>query len=187
MGFCAEAWRCGATSETSLETMAPSVQTKLLLGNVACVVVLVKSDVAVDLSIRGLSRHNFNRACFQFYDLKRLVSKSPHDKRAAHESPYSCANALSVAVQWAKTVTALNRKPIILPLNLLSLRLDGVTAFNPISPRKFDLVHAFNRIPVARTPFVICFESHLPRAFCVENGLCQHKPIKPRHSTLRLR
>jgi glycosyltransferase involved in cell wall biosynthesis len=40
-----------------------------------------------------------------------------------------------------------------------------VTLFNPLPPRRFDLVHAFNRIPVGFTPFIIGFESHLPRAF----------------------
>jgi glycosyltransferase involved in cell wall biosynthesis len=54
------------------------------------------------------------------------------------------------------------------PLNWISKRLEGATIFNPLPPRHFDLVHAFNRIPVGRTPFVIGFESHLPRAFGAE-------------------
>ncbi|HET6305624.1 MAG TPA: glycosyltransferase family 4 protein [Rhodopila sp.] len=57
-----------------------------------------------------------------------------------------------------------------LPLNYISATIEGVTAFNPWPPRRFDLVHAFNRIPLGRTPFVIGFESHLPRAFGVEGG-----------------
>jgi glycosyltransferase involved in cell wall biosynthesis len=55
-----------------------------------------------------------------------------------------------------------------LPLNRFSRSLEGVTVFNPLPPRRFDLVHAFNRIPLGRTPFVIGFESHLPRAFGLE-------------------
>jgi glycosyltransferase involved in cell wall biosynthesis len=57
-----------------------------------------------------------------------------------------------------------------LPLNYLSPTIEGVTLFNPWPPRRFDLVHAFNRIPVGRCPFVIGFESHLPRAFGIEGG-----------------
>src|SRR5262245_41704508 len=55
-----------------------------------------------------------------------------------------------------------------LPLNKLSYRVEGVTLFNPWPPKRFDLVHAFNRIPLGPTPFVIGFESHLPRAFGLE-------------------
>lgn len=54
------------------------------------------------------------------------------------------------------------------PFNKISRRLEGVTVFNPLPPSRFDLVHAFNRIPLGRTPFVIGFESHLPRAFGYE-------------------
>ena len=57
-----------------------------------------------------------------------------------------------------------------LPLNYLSPTIEGVTVFNPWPPRRFDLVHAFNRIPIGRCPFVIGFESHLPRAFGIEGG-----------------
>jgi glycosyltransferase involved in cell wall biosynthesis len=52
-----------------------------------------------------------------------------------------------------------------LPLNKLAVAIEGVTVFNPLPPRRFDLVHGFNRIPLGRTPFVIGFESHMPRAF----------------------
>jgi glycosyltransferase involved in cell wall biosynthesis len=51
------------------------------------------------------------------------------------------------------------------PLNRLSHRVEGLTVINPLPPRRFDLVHAYNRIPLGVTPFVIGFESHLPRAF----------------------
>ena len=57
-----------------------------------------------------------------------------------------------------------------LPLNYLSPTIEGVTVFKPWPPRRFDLVHAFNRIPIGRCPFVIGFESHLPRAFGIEGG-----------------
>lgn len=50
-----------------------------------------------------------------------------------------------------------------LPLNYVSAWLEGVTVLNPVPPRRFDLVHAFNRIPLGARPFVIGFESHLPR------------------------
>ena len=55
-----------------------------------------------------------------------------------------------------------------LPLNYVSPKLEGVTAFPPF-PRP-DLIHAFNRIPMTRRPFVIGFESHLPRGFGIENS-----------------
>lgn len=41
--------------------------------------------------------------------------------------------------------------------------------FSPWPPRKFDLIHAFNRIPIGHEPYVIGFESHLPRAFGLED------------------
>jgi glycosyltransferase involved in cell wall biosynthesis len=57
-----------------------------------------------------------------------------------------------------------------LPLNYVSPAIEGVTLFKPWPPQRFDLVHAFNRIPIGRRPFVIGFESHLPRAFGIEGG-----------------
>jgi glycosyltransferase involved in cell wall biosynthesis len=57
-----------------------------------------------------------------------------------------------------------------LPLNYLSPTIEGITVFKPWPVRHFDLVHAFNRIPIGRCPFVIGFESHLPRAFGIEGG-----------------
>jgi glycosyltransferase involved in cell wall biosynthesis len=51
------------------------------------------------------------------------------------------------------------------PLNYVHSSIEGVTIFNPFPVRKFDLVHAFNRIPIGRVPFIIGFESHLPRVF----------------------
>ncbi len=52
-----------------------------------------------------------------------------------------------------------------LPLNYVHSSIEGVTVFNPFPLCKFDLIHAFNRIPIGVSPFVIGFESHLPRAF----------------------
>lgn len=43
--------------------------------------------------------------------------------------------------------------------------LGGGTVVNPLPPRHFDLLHAWNRVPLGSTPFVIGFESHLPRAW----------------------
>ena len=56
------------------------------------------------------------------------------------------------------------------PLNYVSRRIEGVTLFNPWPPRRFDLIHAFNRIPLESSPFVIGFESHLPRGFGIEQS-----------------
>lgn len=55
-----------------------------------------------------------------------------------------------------------------LPMNRILPRFEAVTAFNPLPPRRFDLIHAFNRIPLESRPFVIGFESHLPRAYGLE-------------------
>lgn len=59
-----------------------------------------------------------------------------------------------------------------IPFNRISKRIEGITLFNPLPPQRFDLIHAFNRIPlpVSGTPFVIGFESHLPRAFGLEGS-----------------
>ena len=63
----------------------------------------------------------------------------------------------------------IERRPFV-PLNRIDARREGVTAFSPWPPRRFDLLHAFNRIPLGRTPFIIGFESHLPRGFGIEGG-----------------
>jgi glycosyltransferase involved in cell wall biosynthesis len=54
------------------------------------------------------------------------------------------------------------------PFDWISNKIEATTIFNPLPPRRFDLIHAFNRIPLSTTPFVIGFESHLPRAFGLE-------------------
>lgn len=57
-----------------------------------------------------------------------------------------------------------------LPLNWVHQGIEGITAFSPWPPRRFDLIHAFNRIPLGRAPFVIGFESHMPRGFGLETS-----------------
>lgn len=56
------------------------------------------------------------------------------------------------------------------PFNKISPAIEGITIFNPFPWKKFDLVHGFNRIPLGTTPFIIGFESHLPRAFDLEDS-----------------
>ncbi len=56
-----------------------------------------------------------------------------------------------------------------MPFNKLSSKIEGVTLFNPLPFRRFGLIHAFNRIPLEPGRFVIGFESHLPRAFGLED------------------
>lgn len=56
------------------------------------------------------------------------------------------------------------------PLNKISAKIEGITIFNPFPLQKFDLIHAFNRIPLERLPFIISYESHLPRAFGLEHS-----------------
>ena len=62
------------------------------------------------------------------------------------------------------------------PFNYLSAKAEGVTVFNPLPPRRFDLIHAFNRLPIGRTPYLIGFESHLPRAFGLERS-CYYRTL----------
>lgn len=64
---------------------------------------------------------------------------------------------------------AITRRPFA-PFGRLSEYLEGVTILNPFPFKRFDLVHAFNRIPLGTTPFVIGFESHLPRVINREDG-----------------
>lgn len=56
-----------------------------------------------------------------------------------------------------------------LPMNRFDYRLEGVTLFNPWPPKRFDLIHTYNRIPISSLPFVIGYESHLPRAYGLEH------------------
>lgn len=58
---------------------------------------------------------------------------------------------------------------VFAPLNKLSPAIEGFTFFNPLPLQRFDLIHAFNRIPLGITPYIIGFESHLPRGFGVEH------------------
>lgn len=56
-----------------------------------------------------------------------------------------------------------------IPFNKISQKIEGVTLFNPLPLKSFDFIHAFNRIPLGTTPYIISFESHLPRAFGLEH------------------
>lgn len=56
------------------------------------------------------------------------------------------------------------------PLNRLRSNLDGVTAFSPVDTAGAHLIHAFNRVPLNLKPFVIGFESHLPRVWGLERS-----------------
>ena len=56
------------------------------------------------------------------------------------------------------------------PLNKLRSNLDGLTLFNPLDTAAADLIHAFNRVPLGLKPFVIGFESHLPRVWGLEQS-----------------
>lgn len=58
-----------------------------------------------------------------------------------------------------------------LPFEKFCPPLTGGTAINPWPPKPFDLVHAWNRVPLGPTPFVIGFESHLPRGWGREKTL----------------
>lgn len=60
-----------------------------------------------------------------------------------------------------RSFVAMNR----LPFSKITTRAEGLTVLNPFPPAKFDLIHAFNRIPLGSLPYIIGFESHLPRAF----------------------
>ena len=59
---------------------------------------------------------------------------------------------------------AIERRDFV-PLNKVSQQIDGFTIYwsNPL--KRHDLIHAFNRVPISLTPYIIGFESHLPRAF----------------------
>lgn len=55
-----------------------------------------------------------------------------------------------------------------IPFNKISSKLEGFTVLKSAPWDRHDLTHAFNRIPLNPGPFVIGFESHLPRAFGLE-------------------
>lgn len=52
-----------------------------------------------------------------------------------------------------------------LPLDKYFPPLGAATFVNPWPPKHFDLLHAWNRIPLGPSPFIIGYESHLPRAW----------------------
>ncbi len=57
-----------------------------------------------------------------------------------------------------------------LPLNKISKKIECILVFIVSPLKKFNLIHAFNSIPLGLKPFVISFESHLPRAFGYEKS-----------------
>lgn len=57
-----------------------------------------------------------------------------------------------------------------IPFNKISPKLEGFTVFAASPFARYDLIHAFNRIPIGTTPFVIGCEAHLPRAFGLESS-----------------
>ncbi len=58
-----------------------------------------------------------------------------------------------------------------LPMNRFSYKLEGITVFYPFPLKRFDLIHTFNRVPLSKLPFVMGFESHMPRAYSLEHTL----------------
>ena len=63
---------------------------------------------------------------------------------------------------------AIERRRFV-PFDKFYAPLAGGTMVNPWPPRRFDLLHAWNRVPLGPTPFVIGFESHLPRSWGQEH------------------
>ncbi|MCY1641026.1 glycosyltransferase family 4 protein [Methylorubrum sp. SL192] len=61
-------------------------------------------------------------------------------------------------------------RAFFIPANKISPKIEGITAFPTVLFKPFDLVHAFNRIPLGRTPYVIGCESHIPRGFGIETS-----------------
>lgn len=78
-----------------------------------------------------------------------------------------------IGYPWTFTGPKYSKNKILrrrfIPFNKIKSNLDGLTVFNPYDTFNSDLIHAFNRIPLNRKPFVIGFESHLPRVFGLEN------------------
>jgi glycosyltransferase involved in cell wall biosynthesis len=83
--------------------------------------------------------------------------------KALRISVYDDKYPTSFVTPRASRHTILRKR--FLPLNLLSPKLEGVTLIEPALSA--DMVHAFNRIPVNSSKFIISFESHLPRQFAL--------------------
>lgn len=75
------------------------------------------------------------------------------------------------------------RRTYYAPLNKLRSNLDGATLFNPMHTVGADLIHAFNRVPFNLKPYVIGFESHLPRVFGLERSLYEKLLLNALRST----
>ena len=67
-----------------------------------------------------------------------------------------------------------------LPLNFISSKLEGITLIEP--DWSVDLVHAFNRIPLNSSRYIISFESHLPRHFALRKKSRMAKYMRSRVS-----
>ena len=67
---------------------------------------------------------------------------------------------------------------VFLPLNKITADYEGVTVLAPGLFDNFDLVHAFNRIPIGSTPYIIGFESHLPRGYGMEHTAYYARLVK---------
>lgn len=68
------------------------------------------------------------------------------------------------------------------PLNKLRSNLDGITLFSPADTAGANLIHAFNRVPLNLKPFVIGFESHLPRVWGLEGSAYERLLFASLHS-----
>ena len=62
-------------------------------------------------------------------------------------------------------------RAVFIPANKISPKIEGITAFPTVILRRFDVIHAFNRIPLGSTPYVIGCESHIPRGFGIEGSM----------------
>lgn len=61
------------------------------------------------------------------------------------------------------------------PFNRFHDGWDGFTLFNPLDVMRCNLIHAFNRIPLHDSAYVIGFESHLPRLFAADAHLYERR------------
>jgi glycosyltransferase involved in cell wall biosynthesis len=78
-----------------------------------------------------------------------------------------------VGYPWDFTGPRINSKNLLrrkfVPFNKIRNGWDGFTVFNPLDVLNCDIIHAFNRIPLNSSPYVIGFESHLPRLFSADS------------------
>src|SRR5690348_8534013 len=55
------------------------------------------------------------------------------------------------------------------PLRKIYQPLDGLGFWLPVN-KTYDLIHSFNRIPLTNKPWIVTFESALPRTFGDSTG-----------------